>query len=384
MQKVFIHADEINLKKKNRPYFEKMLIENLKKLTPLYNIHKDFGFFIADFKADPIPYLKNIPGIYSFAIAEELPLDIELWKKKALELTGDKKWNNFAIITKRHDKNFPLKSPKINQIVGTFVHENTGLPANLKKPELDIRIEITPKNAYIYANGHFGIGGLPVGGTGSTLCLLSGGIDSPVAAYMLMKRGTKVHFIHFLNSTEVTLAVKDKIIDLVTHLNKFQGHAKLYIVPFMDLQWEIIGKIEDRFRMLVYRRYMLKIANRVAGENRISALITGDSLAQVASQTLENLRNVYEASELPIFHPLIAFNKLETIRLAEKIGTMEISSRPYDDCCTFYVPRHPATKSKMRIIQLQEKDLDEEKLINMALDKMEIIGIQPKLAFKKK
>ena len=299
-------------------------------------------------------------------------------------MANDGNYNNFAIKTKRRNKSFPLKSPEVNQEVGTYVHEATGLPAKLKNPDLEITIEITDEKAYIYANRQMGIGGLPAGSSGPSLCLLSGGIDSPVAAYMMMKRGTRSHFIHFLNSTEVTLAVKDKIIDLVKQLAKFQGHSTLHIVPFQDLQWEIIGKVEDRFRMLVYRRFMLKLANRVAKENNINALITGDSLSQVASQTIENLRTVYEASELPILHPLIGFNKLETIRLAEKIGTMEISSRPYDDCCTFYVPRHPATKSNIKTIRYQEKNLDEEVLIKVALEKMETIGIHPELEFEGK
>jgi len=372
VQKIIIHFDEINLKKKNRAFFEKKLIQNLKQLTPVRNIKKEYGYLIGEISEDPDPYLSYFPGIYSYALAKKVALDMGAMSKAALDLALKIPHQTFAIDTRRHVKQFPMQSPDINREIGAIVQKKTGAPVNIKNPDLRITVEITQDNGYVHGKKNLGIGGLPVGSAGEALCLLSGGIDSPVAAYMLMKRGSKIQYIHFLNATDVTIAVKDKIEDLVKQLAKIQGKSRLFIVPFQDLQWEIISKVHEKYRMLVYRRFMLKIANRVAQKEKIKALITGDSLSQVASQTIENIQTVYESSELPILHPLIGFNKLETIRIAEKIGTMEISSRPYDDCCTFYVPKHPATKANVDIILKQEKDLDDEVLIESVLAKMQV------------
>ncbi len=377
LQKIILHFDEINLKGRNRRFFEKQMIDNLKARTPLYNIRKEYGYAVASADEDPSSILNIFPGVYSYAVAEETPLDVDKMTEVAIRMAQSTPHKSFSIDTRRHNKRFPLKSPEINGKIGAAVQRVTGVPVNIKHPELPIVVEIAQYNAYIYSRRNFGAGGLPVGSTSDTLCLLSGGIDSPVAAYMMMKRGSRVHFVHFLNTTKVTAAVKDKISDLAKRLGQIQGKAKLFVVPFEDIQRQIVAHVDPRYRMLVYRRFMLKIANRIAEKSNINALVTGDSLSQVASQTIENLRVVYEASELPVLHPLIGFNKLETIRIAEKIGTMDISSRPYDDLCSSYVPKHPSTKTNLKTINLQEADLKANELIQLALEKIDILKISP-------
>ena len=407
---IIIHYDEITLKGGNRPFFERVLMNNIRefiKNAGCLNIHKDGGKIIIEMnEADSevrLPdlekikeILKNIPGISNFCLAVSVDKNIEAINKKTVELlknylqTEDKKIlqsfdklkinstqddrNNkiktFKIEARRSDKKFEFKSPEINAKVGEFVLENTKLKVDVHNPDIEIVVDVGHKYCYIYFEKIKGIGGLPVGTAGKLVSLLSGGIDSPVASYMMMKRGAKIIFVHFKNKTISSDAGDDKIKNLVKELSHFQGKSKLYIVPFEEFQKEIIAKIPSKNRMIVYRRIMFKLAEIIAKKENAKGFVTGDSLSQVASQTLENIGVIYNVASYPVFSPLIGMNKQEIIDLALKIETYETSIIPYQDCCSFLIAKHPETKAKLEDIIKQEEILEIDEIVKRIITKI--------------
>jgi thiamine biosynthesis protein ThiI len=257
----------------------------------------------------------------------------------------------------------------MNREIGAFVQETSGKRVDLTKPELTICVEICDKNAFVSKEKILGVGGLPVGSAGRVVCLISGGIDSPVAAYMMMNRGAEVVFVHFQNDTQMKHSVERKIAALVRILSAYQGESKLYIVPFGDVQRNIIIGVNSRIRMLIYRRFMVRIACEIAKLEGAKALVLGDSLSQVASQTLENINTVYAVSDRAILSPLIGFNKKDTVALAKKMGTYESSILPYGDCCSFMIAEHPVTHASIEEAARAEDTLDIERLVKSALEK---------------
>jgi len=414
---IIIHYDEITLKGGNRPFFERVLMNNIREFIKnigCLNIHKDGGKIIIEINETDsevgLPdlekikeILKNIPGISNFCLAVSVDKNIEAINKKTVELlknyleknvmvslsnhkifrSFDKlkissaqdyrnnKIKTFKIEARRADKKFELKSPEINARAGEFVLENTKLKVDVHNPDIEIVIDIGHKYCYIYFEKIKGVGGLPVSTAGKLVSLLSGGIDSPVASYMMMKRGAKIIFVHFKNKT-INNAGDDKIKNLVKELSHFQGKSKLYIVPFEEFQKEIIAKIPSKNRMIVYRRIMFKLAEMIAKKENAKGFVTGDSLSQVASQTLENIGVIYNSANLPIFSPLIGMNKQEIIDLALKIKTYETSIIKYQDCCSFLIAKHPETKAKLEDIIKQEEVLEIDEIAERV-----IAGIKP-------
>jgi thiamine biosynthesis protein ThiI len=371
-----IHYGEIGLKGKNRDYFERALVGNINlELTKVGDarVRKRYGrMLIEDGAADIGQVLRFIPGIKYFAKAKMVNPEIEAIKGAALQLAEavESQAGAFKIAAKRTDKSFPLSSIEVNRVVGAHIVEETGKGVSLENPDLTIYIEIYDNEAYVYREKTYSVGGLPVGTAGRVISLLSGGIDSPVAAFMMMKRGCEVVLLHFFNETIHSHEVRRKIAMLAEILTKVQGRIKLYMVPFGELQREIVKFIPARYRMLVYRRLMMRIANEIAGTEEAKAIATGDSLAQVASQTLENLNVIYAASCYPVLAPLIGFDKEETILIAKEIGTYEVSIRPYEDCCSFMVAQHPETRGRIEPIEELEKSLQLD--IEDAIKKAEI------------
>ncbi len=387
---IIVNYDEIILKGKNRPYFERALVSNIKEFlqeATHRRISKEGGRLIIeiDEKSDISEIgdiLKNIPGISNFSFASIEENDIEKICMKTLQLlNGDRKLNEyktFKISARRSDKSFVLNSPQINAKVGEFIFENTNLKVDVHSPDLDITVNVGNKGTFIYFEKTKGVGGLPVGTAGNLVSLLSGGIDSPVASFMMMKRGAKISFVHFKSRTMGGSSEGiDKIKSLVKILCKFQGSSRLYIIPFEDFQKEIITNVLSKNRMIVYRRIMLKMAEMIAQREQAKGVIVGDSLSQVASQTLENLGVVYNAIDLPIFPPLIGMNKQETIDLANKIGTYDTSIIPYPDCCSFIASNHPETKAKIEEIKEQESGIAVDDIMERILSeiKPEIISL---------
>lgn len=376
-----IHYSEIGIKGGNRNYFEKKLMNNIKKMLgdKAESVYKRYGRIICELeknakKKDVKEVLERMPGIAYFAFAVKSGLNINEIKNETLELLKSFDFDTFKVVTKRSNKNFKYNSQEINELLGAEVIRKYEKKAKMKSPDLKLYVEVGEKEAFIYTKKIKGISGLPVNSSGKVICLLSGGIDSPVAAYQLMKRGCKVIFVHALNNSLVSKSVRAKIEKIAGHLSNYQGDSKIYIVPFEDIQKEIISKVDSRTRMIIYRRFMTIIANKIAYKEGAKAIITGDSIGQVASQTIENLNAIYEASTLPILTPLIGFNKDEIVRLSRKVGTYEYSIMPYPDCCSYMIAKHPETRAEIKEVKkLEELIKNRRELINDSVKNAEVI-----------
>lgn len=369
-----IHYDEIWLKGKNRFVFEDRLIDNIKNKTGELIIKKEPGTIIAEIndKEKIKDILTRMPGVANFSLAKKVELDMDSIEKESLDFLKDKEFETFKVEAVRHHKDNKFSSKEINEKIGEAIVKEYGKKVKLKNPELTLKIEISLKDAYISTEHYKGVGGIPTYKKQRVICLLSGGIDSPVSAFLMMKRGCEVVFVHFQNQNQMTGAVQDKVEKLAEQLSKYQQSTKLYIVPFEELQKELIMKTPSTLRMLMYRRFMLRIAAKIAGEEKARFLVVGDSLSQVASQTLDNLQATYEASYKPIFTPLIGLNKDEIRRIGREIGTYEISKLPYGDCCSFFVPKHPELKATQGMLKRNEEQFDIEKLIENAIEKVKV------------
>ena len=382
MNYIICHYHEIGLKGKNRKVFEEVLVKNIKQVIPpeyLNYVKRISGRILIELTKQGeeqqkkiIKSLKNIFGIAYFAFAVLVKQDIKSIQNKACQLLKKERFKTFKTETKRANKNFPLTSQEINEKIGAKICNTLNKKVDLKNPEITCFIEIVEKFAFIYLKKHKGPGGLPVGSSGKGILLLSGGIDSPVAAFYALKRGISLDFIHFHAQPYTNKASIEKVIELIKVLKKFQPIVKLYLVPFGEAQQEILLKTPDKLRVILYRRLMVRIAERIAQKEKAKALITGDSIGQVASQTLENLGVVQKAVNLPIIKPLACLDKEEIIQKAKEIGTYEISILPHQDCCARFLPKHPETKADLEKVKKAEKKLNIKKLIEGALKNTKI------------
>jgi len=380
-----IHYGELALKGENRRFFEKKLVKNIEsKLKVLGDIkvQKKYGKFILDFgrfgevsegflgdedlffeKIDAV--LSSTPGISYFAKAEKVGLDMEVIQDGICKMIPEN-ISTFKIETKRTNKSFPLKSLEVNQKLGGFVLESFGWKVKLKNPELTIYVNIAEKEAYVYLQKIRGMWGLPLGSSWRVLLLLSGGIDSPVASYLMMKRWCEVVLFHAYVKSLDPEKVKEKVVALANRLAFFQWKISLYLLPYEEIQREIVQWVDEKYRMLLFKRSIVRLANRLAKLKKAKAVVLGDSLGQVASQTLENIQCVYGASDLPVLSPLIGQDKQEIVDLSKKIWTYEISILPYDDCCSLITGEHPWTKGRVEVLER----LEEEIMIGVVEDKV--------------
>lgn len=376
---IVVHYAEIGLKGKNRSHFENLLTDNIRsKLKAIMaNSKRESGqiVIILPKNADldkARDALSKIPGIAYFSFAKKCNLDIEDMKKATHKLLEGKEFETFKVNTRRHDKKFALNSMEINQIIGQDVSEKYSKKANMKFPDLIIKIDVSHNCAYVSTEAIPSVGGMPTQKSKKVVALLSGGFDSPVAAYLMMKRGCEVILVHFHNKNQLSKSVKGKIEKLAKQLSKFQVRTKLYIIPFEDAQKEIIMKVQAEARMLVYRKFMLKIASKIAKIEKAKFLVVGDSLSQVASQTLDNLEATYDGSEKGILSPLIGLDKTEIMAISRTIGTHDISEMPYGDCCSFFLPKHPVLNARKSFLREQMANFDSEKLIDDGINNAEI------------
>ena len=377
---LLVRYGEIFLKGLNRPYFIRALVRKiryaLRGLGAEVWVH-DGRIFVRGFSdtEECISRVIKVFGVHSVCPAIEMPKeDFEAICNKAVEMTKDLK-GTFKVNARRSDKRYPMNSPAINEEVGyRILQANQGLKVDVHDPEHLVNIEIRDM-AYLYVKVIPAVGGMPVGTNGNAALLLSGGIDSPVAGWMIAKRGVQICAVHFHSYPYTSDRAKEKVLDLARKLSFSCCGIKVFIVPFTEIQMAIHEKCPEEYTTLIMRRYMMRIAERIAREQECEALITGESIGQVASQTMTALGATDSVTEMPVFRPLIGFDKSEIISIARKIGTLEISELPYEDCCTVFTPRHPATHPKMEKILEGESKLDTEALIGRAIEGVEMIRV---------
>ena len=322
--------------------------------------------------------IKRVFGIVNFSVTRAVPLaydnpDLAPLKEAIASHLPAHPYATFRVSAKRADKRFPKTSMDVEREIGAHVAAHTGKRVNLSHPDMTILVELVPPYAYYSCQRDTGPGGLPTGTGGKVLSLISGGIDSPVAAYRMMKRGCKAVFVHFHGRPYLSRVSEEKVRDQVTLLTAYQLYSRLYLIPFGDIQSQVIIKAPPPVRVVLYRRLMLRIATHIAKQEDAWALTTGDSLGQVASQTPENISVVNEATSLPVLRPLIGMDKLEITQQAQALGSFETSIEPDQDCCTLFVPKHPQTRCHLPHILKVEQDLDIPGLVQQSLQGKELV-----------
>jgi tRNA uracil 4-sulfurtransferase len=375
MNSVVVHYQEIALKGNNRPWFVARLARNLRQATAdvgvrevrvlMGRIEMTLG------QSAEWPAVRErvgrVFGVANFARAGRAPLDVDRIAAAILaDLDGLPDPRTFRVSARRADKRFPLTSPEIEREVGGRIKEARGWKVDLGDPALTIHVEALTNDAFYYFGKEPGPGGMPVGVSGKVACLLSGGIDSPVAAWRLMRRGCRALLVHFHSYPILSRASQEKARELARLLAQYQFHSRLFLVPFGDIQQQVTLSVPPPLRVVIYRRLMMRIAERIAGENRALALVTGEVVGQVASQTLENLTSINEVVSMPVLRPLIGMDKDEITAEAQRLGTYPVSIIPDQDCCTLFTPRHPATKARPREVESAEATLPIDEIVNRA------------------
>lgn len=385
---ILLKCGEISLKGLNRPKFEQKLADNVAAAIGSlgkFSIKKSQSMLYVEPLEDGIDMqeaverLKKVFGIANICPAVRCSKDMESIKQTAVECMKniDCTGRTFKVESKREDKKFPLNSPQISREVGGAILKNvSGLKVDVHNPDILVQVEVR-KEAYIFAEKFSGAGGMPVGSSGRAALLLSGGIDSPVAGWMIAKRGVKLDAVYFHSPPYTSERARDKVIDLAKIVSKYARDIKLYVVPFTDIQLDIIEKCPKNYLTVIMRRIMMRIAEKIAAENNDTALITGESIGQVASQTMEALYCTNSAVSMPVFRPCIGMDKEEIVQISKKIDAYETSIQPYEDCCTIFVPKHPKTKPKLdEIIEAENNLTDIEAMIASAIENSEIIHVK--------
>ena len=376
MTSVVIHYQEIALKGNNRPWFVARLARNLRRATADLDVREVRVLMgrielvlgeSASWEAAR-DRVATVFGIGNFARAGRTSLDVDAIARDILNDLDPEDPASFRVSARRADKRFPLTSPQIEREVGGRIKAARGWTVNLDAPELTIHVEALSTDAFYSFGKERGPGGLPVGASGRVVSLLSGGIDSPVASWRMMRRGCRVLFVHFHSYPILSRASQEKARELARLLTRFQFHSRLFLVPFGDLQQRIVLSVPPPLRVVMYRRLMLRIAERIARQERAQALITGEVVGQVASQTLENLAIIDSVASLPLLRPLIGMDKEEITMEAQRLGTYPISIIPDQDCCTLFTPRHPATKARRIDVEHAEAALAIDEMIAGAVD----------------
>jgi tRNA uracil 4-sulfurtransferase len=366
---------EIALKGRNRPFFVERLAENLRRaLSDLPGVTvQPLASRISVQVPDEAPWeivrarVERVFGVANFSRAREVPADLETLKKSTADDLRGARFSSFRVTTRRSDKGFPLNSGQIDREVGAAVHAATGVRVDLEEPDLTLWIEVLHDRILYSFDKHPGPGGFPVGSSGRVLALLSGGIDSPVAAWRMMKRGCRAVLAHFHAFPLQDRSTIDKARELARILTRWQLRTRLLLIPFGPAQQAVVAACPAPLRVVIYRRLMMRIAEALARRHRARALVTGESLGQVASQTLDNIAVIGEATRAPVLRPLVGMDKEEIIDQARRIGTFAVSALPDQDCCQLFVPRHPATAARREQVARAEEALDVPALVAAAV-----------------
>lgn len=376
------YAPEIFLKGLNKGKFERKLRDNIgKKLEGIKAefIHDSGRYFIRTDEVDEsINRIKKVFGVLEVCLVREVEIDFSAIKEEALQKMKEAKGSTFKVVTNRANKKFELNSMEVSREVGAYVLTNLDreITVDVKTPEILLNIEIRNNYAYVWSNNDItkGAAGMPYGTNGSTMLMLSGGIDSPVAGYLMAKRGVELSCVYYHSHPYTSERAKDKVKELAKILSQYTEKITLYIVPFTDIQMEIIDKCREDELTIIMRRFMMRIACDLSEKYGINSVSTGESIGQVASQTMDGLIVSDDCADRPAFRPLIAMDKTDIMEIARKIGTYETSILPYEDCCTIFVPKHPKTNPKLNEIRKEEEKLNINELVEKAIDNIEIVN----------
>ena len=378
MRKVLlVRYGEVFLKGANRPHFLKLLTDNVKRaVKPIGGKVwlSDSRIYVSDVEDmdECVRRVCKVFGLYSVSPAIECEKDLDVIAEQCIEMMKGKR-GSFKVYGKRSDKKFPMNSLEFAaELGGRILESNPHLTVDIHNPQHKLRVEIRD-NCYICCEEIMAVGGLPMGSSGRAALLLSGGIDSPVAGYCMMKRGVRCCAIHFQSPPYTGELARDKVMQLAKEMAEYSGGMRVYLVPFTKCQLEIHEKCPEGLGTLITRRFMMRIAQEIARQNECNALITGESLGQVASQTMESIVCTDAVCEMPVFRPLIGMDKTEIMDIAKRIGTYETSILPYEDCCTVFTPRHPVTKPKLDTMPKAESKLDIEALVREAVEGTELV-----------
>ena len=376
MNSIVVHYKELALKGKNRPWFIRLLVRNLKSaLAGLHvtSVASRMGRIEVELgpgapRDEVQERIRRVFGIANFSYANRGPHDFAALAARIVDDLGGRQPASFRVSATRSDKNLPFISPQVEREVGGLIKEATGWRVDLTRPALTVHIEMLPDGAFYFFDREPGAGGMPSGSGGKVACLLSGGIDSPVAAYRLMRRGCSVLLIHFHSYPILSRASQEKVREIAALLTRHQLRSRLLLVPFGELQQQVVLSVPPEMRVVIYRRLMLRIAERLAHRAHARALVTGEVVGQVASQTLENMTAIAQATSLEILRPLVGMDKDEITAEARRIGTYSISIIPDQDCCTLFTPKHPATRARLGHVELAERTLPVDDMVASAVE----------------
>lgn len=378
---ILIKYGELTTKKGNRKYFINLLKDNIEKVIGvdgiIINDRVRMYIEVEDEKLKTVcEKLQKVFGVHSIVVSYKVNTNIDEIKECILKvLTSEKigSYQTFKVITKRADKSFEINSMDFNRLIAPEILKNTDLTVDVHNPDLKINIEIRNEGTFIYFDEIKGLGGYPVGVQGKGILMLSGGIDSPVAGYLSLKRGVSIECLYFDSPPHTSIEAKNKVITLAKKLNEYTGNIKLIIVPFTKLQEEIYKNVDDSYIITIIRRMMYRIAEKVMEIRGAKVIINGESIGQVASQTLNSMVVINNVTNVPIIRPVACLDKLEIIDIAKKINTYDTSILPYEDCCTIFLPKHPVINPKLEKCIFLEQNLSYEKLIDEIIGKIEII-----------
>ena len=374
MHSVIVHYEEIALKGRNRPWFVERLVSNIRAAMADLCVVKvralmgriELQHASDDDWAEVCERLARLPGIANFSRAVRTRCDIDAITDTLLAGLADREAESFRVTAKRADKRFPMTSPQIERELGGRIKSVRGWRVDLERPELTVSVEMLTDEAFCYLRKEPGDGGLPSGVSGRVACLLSGGIDSPVAAYRMIKRGCRVRLIHFHSYPILSHTSQEKVAEIAELLTRRQLDTRLYVVAFGDIQRKVVLAVPPPLRVVVYRRLMLRIAERIGRASGAAALVTGEAVGQVASQTLDNIAVIDAVASLPVLRPLIGMDKDEIVQEARRLGTYQVSIVPDEDCCTLFTPKHPATRAGARQVAEAEAALAVDALVDEA------------------
>ena len=376
---IMIKYGELTTKKANRKFFIETLTRNIDRVLADYNVKitKDRVRMYIEFNerdlSGILDNLKKVFGLHGIVVASRVNNNIEEIESCVLDALKESKDKTFKVDTKRADKNFPIHSMDFNNKIGGLILKNTSLLVDVHNPDLIVHIEIRPEGTFIYTNEIRGIGGYPVGIQGKGLLMLSGGIDSPVAGYLALKRGVDLECLYFDSPPHTSIEAKNKVIDLANIINEYSGHIKVNVVPFTKIQEEIYKNVPDSYIITIMRRMMYRIASRICQKNKLKVIINGESIGQVASQTLTSMVAINSVTNMPVIRPVACMDKLEIIDIAKEINTYETSILPYEDCCTIFLPKHPVINPDVEKCIKYESTFDYEALIEDAINNIEVI-----------